>query len=251
MFFWKRWEGFVLWRPALTIIADARASVLPMRCVYWVTELLIISWFAEGRSWWKMSSTVCYKCNRTGHFARECSQGGGGGGGFGGGGGPRGGGDFRGGRGGRGGSGGGFGGGRGDCKLNLGVKARDVCWKRWKTKWKRWLMSWRRENVDAAISRSKLLFLSKRSGIIVTLYIYEASWRRIPCWAAVKCYSSMLISPFELSHLHLSHLFKIKLWLIFLTNIFYFFSIMLQLQQTWPYRSRLPGIWCKDLLQLW
>merc|ERR1712071_245634 len=26
----------------------------------------------EGR----MSSTVCYKCNRTGHFARECSQGG-------------------------------------------------------------------------------------------------------------------------------------------------------------------------------
>merc|ERR1712071_321457 len=56
----------------------------------------------------RMSSTVCYKCNRTGHFARECSQGGsssGGGGGFGGG--------FRGGRGGgsRGGGGdrGGFG----------------------------------------------------------------------------------------------------------------------------------------------
>merc|ERR1712035_179438 len=34
----------------------------------------------EGR----MSSTVCYKCNRTGHFARECSQGGSSGGGFGG-----------------------------------------------------------------------------------------------------------------------------------------------------------------------
>ena len=31
-----------------------------------------------------MSSTVCYKCNRTGHFARECSQGGSSGGGFGG-----------------------------------------------------------------------------------------------------------------------------------------------------------------------
>ena len=34
----------------------------------------------EGR----MSSTVCYKCNRTGHFARECSQGGSSGGGLGG-----------------------------------------------------------------------------------------------------------------------------------------------------------------------
>lgn len=48
-----------------------------------------------------MSSTVCYKCNRPGHFARECSQGGGAGGGsFGGprgggrGGGPRGGSGF-------------------------------------------------------------------------------------------------------------------------------------------------------------
>merc|ERR1712035_119619 len=47
----------------------------------------------EGR----MSSTVCYKCNRTGHFARECSQGGssgGFGGSFRGRGGPRGGGVF-------------------------------------------------------------------------------------------------------------------------------------------------------------
>merc|ERR1712127_631719 len=52
----------------------------------------------------RMSSTVCYKCNRTGHFARECSQGGsssGGGVGFGGG--------FRGGR------GGGFGRGESSC----------------------------------------------------------------------------------------------------------------------------------------
>merc|ERR1712127_233982 len=62
----------------------------------------------EGR----MSSTVCYKCNRTGHFARECSQGGGSSvGGFGGG--------FRGGRGGgsRGGVGdrGGFGRGESSC----------------------------------------------------------------------------------------------------------------------------------------
>lgn len=60
-----------------------------------------------------MSSTVCYKCNRTGHFARECSQGGGsgGGGGFGG---------PRGGRGGgpRGGSGGGGGFGRGECEFD-------------------------------------------------------------------------------------------------------------------------------------
>lgn len=57
----------------------------------------------EGR----MSSTVCYKCNRTGHFARECSQGGSSGGGFGGSfrgrGGPRGGGSSGGGVFGRGG----------------------------------------------------------------------------------------------------------------------------------------------------
>ena len=68
-----------------------------------------------------MSSTVCYKCNRTGHFARECSQGGGPGGdrgdrGFG----PRGGGGGRGGPrdGGRGGFGGGSRGGgeRDGCK---------------------------------------------------------------------------------------------------------------------------------------
>jgi len=75
--------------------------------------VLIVSWFAEGRRW-KMSSTVCYKCNRTGHFARECSQGGGSSsGGFG----PRGGG--RGGPrdGGRGGSGyGSRGSGGGECK---------------------------------------------------------------------------------------------------------------------------------------
>ena len=50
-----------------------------------------------------MSSSVCYKCNRTGHFARECSQGGSGGG-FGGPRGGRGGGGDRGGP--RGGSGG-------------------------------------------------------------------------------------------------------------------------------------------------
>lgn len=62
-----------------------------------------------------MSSTVCYKCNRTGHFARECSQGGGSGGGGGGFGGPRGG---RGGGGPRGGSGGGGGFGRGECEFD-------------------------------------------------------------------------------------------------------------------------------------
>ena len=74
---------------------------------------MIISWFAEGRRW-KMSSSVCYKCNETGHFARECSQGGGGGGGYGGGG-------FGGSRGGRGGSRGGSGGGgfgRGECEFD-------------------------------------------------------------------------------------------------------------------------------------
>ena len=62
-----------------------------------------------------MSSTVCYKCNRTGHFARECSQGGMTGG-FGGGSSS----SFRGGRGGpRGGAGGG-GFGRGECELKSG-----------------------------------------------------------------------------------------------------------------------------------
>ena len=61
-----------------------------------------------------MSSTVCYTCNRTGHFARECSHGGGSGGGGGGFGGPRGG---RGGGGPRGGSGGGGGFGRGECEF--------------------------------------------------------------------------------------------------------------------------------------
>ena len=62
-----------------------------------------------------MSSTVCYKCNRTGHFARECSQGGSSDGRQGGFGGPRGG--RGGGSGGpRGGSGGG-GFGRGECKF--------------------------------------------------------------------------------------------------------------------------------------
>merc|ERR1712071_684550 len=39
----------------------------------------------------RRSSTVCYKCNRTRHFARECSQGGSSGGRQGGFGGPRGG----------------------------------------------------------------------------------------------------------------------------------------------------------------
>merc|ERR1712071_254564 len=65
----------------------------------------------EGR----MSSTVCYKCNRTGHFARECSQGGSSDGRQGGFGGPRGG--RGGGSGGpRGGSGGGgFGRGESSC----------------------------------------------------------------------------------------------------------------------------------------
>merc|ERR1712071_48881 len=58
----------------------------------------------EGR----MSSTVCYKCNRTGHFARECSQGGSSDGRQGGFGGPRG------GRGG-GSGGGGFGRGESSC----------------------------------------------------------------------------------------------------------------------------------------
>merc|ERR1712136_514635 len=59
----------------------------------------------EGR----MSSTVCYKCNRTGHFARECSQGGSSGGGFGGSSGGGFGGSFRGRGGPRGGGGGVFG----------------------------------------------------------------------------------------------------------------------------------------------
>ena len=74
-----------------------------------------------------MSSSACYKCNRTGHFARECSQGGGGGGDRGGSfGGPRrgaggdrgGGGGFGGPRGGGGGGGGGFG--RGESSRHEG-----------------------------------------------------------------------------------------------------------------------------------
>merc|ERR1712071_273527 len=67
-------------------------------------HLVRLDLWKEGR----MSSTVCYKCNRTGHFARECSQGGSSDGRQGGFGGPRG------GRGG-GSGGGGFGRGESSC----------------------------------------------------------------------------------------------------------------------------------------